>query len=339
MTSPAPDDDALVTESPTGADPTFFDRFYFNLHGTDPTPLVMIGAGVYPPAGVVDGYILVVDGDTQHNLRFSNESGSSTGVGPLAWRTDEPLQQWHLSVAPNPLGLELDVTWNARTAAWQTEDITVDNGRGETSNFSHFFQSGSYTGTMTWAGQTSTVDGWLGQRDRSRGVRVVAGGQGMHLWVQAQLPDRSVAFIMDETRSHEMYLCDGAVLHTDRSTDPIIDVRHDLTFDDGLDFREGRLLVTTESGEQLHIAVDGTSGGGFLSGGGYGGWHGKRHGADYVEHDSFTLDGSVSPRTLDMPLTDRPARFEIDGVTGTGVFEFAVTRSPSYTYRPSLKRP
>ncbi|WP_206515919.1 DUF7064 domain-containing protein [Nocardioides pantholopis] len=336
MQSPEPDVDALVSEAPDGADPSFFDRFYFNLHGTDPTPLVMIGGGVYPPAGVVDGYVLVVDGDTQHNLRFSDLSAPRSSVGPLRWETVEPLKVWRLRVEENPLGLELDVTWTARTAAWRTEDIRVDNGRGGTSDFSHYFQSGTYTGSMTWNGATVSVDGWTGQRDRSRGVRVVAGGQGMHLWVQAQLADRSVAFIMDETRTHEMYLCDGAVLHTDGSSDPIVDLQHDLTFDAGLDFRTGRLVVTTQSGEVLRIDVDGTAGGGFLSGGGYGGWHGKAHGSHHLEHDSFALDGSVSPRTLDMPLTDRPARFFVDGAPGVGVFEFAVTRSPSYAYVPSL---
>ena len=338
MKSPDPDTDALVNEAPPGADPAFFDRFYFNLHGAEPTPLVMIGGGVYPPAEVVDGYLLVVDGDTQHNLRFSDLGSPRSSVGPLRWETIEPLRVWRLQVDQNPLGLELDVTWTARTAAWRTEDITVDNGRGGTSNFSHYFQSGSYTGSMTWNGTTTSVDGWTGQRDRSRGVRVVAGGQGLHLWVQAQLADRSVAFIMDETRAHEMYLCDGAVLHTDGSTDRIADVRHDLTFDAGLDFRVGRLLVTTQAGEELEIEVDGTAGGGFLSGGGYGGWHGKAHGANHVEQDSFALDGTVTPRTLDMPLTDRPAKFVVNGEPGAGVFEFAVTRSPSYTYRASLPK-
>lgn len=332
-----PQTDALVDTHPAGADPAFFDRFYFNLHGTDPTPLVMIGGGVYPAAEVVDGYVIVVDGGVQHNLRFSDVGPPRDHVGPLAWRTVEPLRTWTISIDENPLGLELDVTWNARTAPWRTDDIVVDNGRGGSSRFTHFFQSGTYDGTLTWAGRTHRVDGWVGQRDRSRGVRAVAGGQGMHLWVQAQFTDLTVAFIADETRAHEMYLCDGAVLHTDGAVDPIVDVRHDLDLDDGLDLRRGRLVVTTASGRVLDIGADGSAGGGFLSGGGYGGWHGKARGHDHLEHDTFLLDGSVSPRTLDMPLTDRPTRFTLDGETGAGILEFAVTRSPTYTYRPSLR--
>lgn len=336
MPSTLPQDDALVTRAPVDADPAFFDRFYFNLHGAEPTPLIMIGAGVYPPAGLVDGYVIVVDEGTQHNARFSQRSDPGSQVGPLSWETVEPLRTWRLRIDDNPLGVQLDATWTARTAPWQTEDIVVDNGRGGTSHFSHYFQSGTFAGTLVWNGVQSSIDGWRGQRDRSRGVRVVAGGQGMHLWVQAQLADRSVAFIMDETRDHRMYLCDGAVLSTDGSTDRIVDVQHDLSFDPSLDFRHGHLVATTEGGEVLEIDVDGSLGGGFLSGGGYGGWHGADHGPTAFESDTFALDGSITPLTLDMPLTDRPARFVVDGEPGVGVFEFAVSRSSSYRYAPRM---
>ena len=74
-------------------------------------------------------------------------------------------------------------------------------------------------------------------------------------------------------------------------------------------------------------------GGGFLSGGGYGGWHGK-HLEPVTEHERWDLDGSVTPKALDTPLTDRPATFRSGDTVGTGVFEFAHTRSTSYVYEP-----
>jgi hypothetical protein len=43
----------------------------------------------------------------------------------------------------------------------------------------------------------------------------------------------------------------------------------------------------------------------------------------------------VSPRTADTSLTDRLASFTWEGRPGLGVFEFALTRSPSYAYRPT----
>lgn len=339
MRSLTDDDDRLVSSLPDGVAPGYFDRFYFNLHGAEPTPLIMLGAGVYPGTGVVDGYVLRVDGAMQRNLRFGDEPAdlAVTGVGPLSWRVVKPLEEWALTLGPNPLGVELDVVWRARTAAWRTEDIEVDNGRGGHSRFGHFFQSGRYEGTLTLDGEVLEVTGWLGQRDRSRGVRVVAGGQGLHLWVQAQFADRSVAFMLDEDRSHHVIMCDGGVLYENGDQDPIISVAHRLVFDDGLDFLRGELLLRTQAGHEYPLTVDGTSGGGFLSGGGYGGWHGKRHGRNHLSYDEFPLDGSVTPRNLDMPLTDRPAAFLMNGEKGTGVFEFAHTRSPRYNYRPSLE--
>jgi hypothetical protein len=330
-------DDTLVSELPPAAAADFFDRFYFNLHEpTKPTPLVMVGAGVYPGQGLADGYVILVRDGLQSNLRFSTSAtGPVGGVGPLHWETVEPLETWALSLEPNPIGVEFDVVWRARTAPWRTDDIVVDNGRGGHSNFSHFFQSGSYSGWLRVGDVTHDIAGWVGQRDRSRGVRVVAGGQGLHLWVQAQFPDRSIAFIMDESRTHETTLLDGAVLRCDGTTDRIGSVRHDLEFSDGLDLVRGKLFITTESGNAFTLGVDGTAGGGFLSGGGYGGWHGQPHGDDVIEHDAFPLDGSVTPRNLDMPLTDRPAAFRIDGEFGAGVCEFAVTRSAAYRYHAS----
>ena len=93
---------------------------------------------------------------------------------------------------------------------------------------------------------------------------------------------------------------------------------------------------TTAADAVYTIAVDASEHGIYMAGAGYGGWHGTRRGRDHLEYDVYSLDGSVSPSSLDTALTDRPARFRWDGVDGVGVFEFAHSRSRSYTYRPTL---
>ena len=98
----------------------------------------------------------------------------------------------------------------------------------------------------------------------------------------------------------------------------------------------GRVVVATEGGATYEIDADARAGGGYMSGGGYGGHHGKPAGRDHVEHDVYPLDGSVSPRTVDTSLTDRLAAFMWDGHPGLGIFEFALTRSRSYTYEPTI---
>ena len=125
-------------------------------------------------------------------------------------------------------------------------------------------------------------------------------------------------------------------MHEDGTVDDITDVKHDLTFDENLDLEGGRVVVSTAAGESYDIAADASAGGGFMSGGGYGGHHGRPMGKDHLEHDVYPLDGSVNQRTLDSSLTDRLASFEWDGVAGLGIFEFALSRSSSYSYEPTL---
>ncbi|MBD0860296.1 hypothetical protein IA539_03615 [Gordonia sp. zg691] len=330
--------DRLVTPDATGLPGGFFDRFVFNMHPTDElTPSVIAGFGIYPPKDTADGFVVVSDDTQQRNLRFSTVLSESQreGAGPFRFEVVEPNTQWRLTLAPNEIGVEFDVTWRARTSAWFGE-VAVDNASADRTAFDHLFQSGLYEGTLTVDGDQVSVDGWYGQRDRSRGVRTMSGGQGLHIWYQAQFPDLSIGFLLVETRSHERLLLEGAVMHTDGWVDPVVNVRHALNFDDNRDLTGGDVEVTTAAGERYLVKADAGARGGFMAGAGYGGHHGDFHGVDHVESDRYPLDGSVSPSTLDSALTDRLSRFDLAGTLGSGIFEFALTRSRSYSYRPSL---
>jgi hypothetical protein len=330
--------DELVAPDAKGLPERFFDRFVFNLHSRESaSPSILFGLGIYPPKDTVDGFAILVTDTEQRNVRFSTELSATDGTsaGPFSWRVVEPMQTWHVRLGPNPTGLEFDLEWRARAPAWFGE-VAVKQGESVTAAFDHLFQSGYYTGTLTIDGIQQQVDGWYGQRDRSRGVRTMSGGQGLHIWYQAQFDDRSVGFLLVEDRSQGRLLLEGAVMHESGELDPIVDVLHDLQFTDDLDLKGGTVEVRTQAGATYRIDADASAGGGFMSGGGYGGHHGKPAGRDHLEHDTYPLDGSVSPRTLDSSLTDRLAAFTWDGRPGLGIFEFAHTRSSSYTYCPTL---
>ena len=340
MTVPFPD--VLVAAGTPGLPDRFFDRFVFNLHAADgPDPYVIFGLGIYPARDVIDGFAIVVTGTEQRNLRLSDELSTTRRttaggtLGPLTWDVPAPMRTWRAALGPNPAGLEFDLSWRARTLAW-TGDVSVTNTDGGASSFAHLFQSGRYEGVLRIDGQEVRVDGWYGQRDRSRGVRTMTGGQGLHLWVQAQFPDRSVGFLTAESRDHQRLLLEGAVMHEDGRLDPVTDVRHDLRFDDGLDLRGGIVEVVTQAGAVYLISADAAARGGYMSGGGYGGQHGRPMGRGHLEHDAYPLDGSVTPRVLGTALTDRLTTFTWDGTPGRGIFEFALTRSPSYRYHPTM---
>jgi hypothetical protein len=340
MTDPVIDvfGDELVAPDAAGLPERFFDRFVFNMHARESTALsILFGLGVYPPVNTIDGFAMLVTGTEQRNLRFSTELSvtDGSGAGPFSFEVLKPMKAWRLVLGPNPTGVECDLTWRARAPAWFG---TVGVGRdGEvTAAFEHLFQSGQYAGTLSIDGEVVDIDGWYGQRDRSRGVRTMSGGQGLHIWYQAQFPDRSVGFLLVEDRHHARVLLEGAVMHSDGTADAIVDVAHDLVFDDELDLVSGRVLVTTTGGVRHLIDADARAGGGYMAGAGYGGRHGRPMGRDHVEFDRYPLDGTVTPRTLDTSLTDRLTAFAWDGRPGIGIFEFALTRSSSYTYRPTL---
>jgi hypothetical protein len=159
------------------------------------------------------------------------------------------------------------------------------------------------------------------------------------LWYQAQFPDRSIGFLLAENRQHEQVLLEGVVMHESGKLDPVTIVHHDLQFDGGLDLVSGSVEIQTADGATYRVDADASAGGGYMAGGGYDGRHGRPSGRDHIEHDSYPLDGTVSPRTLGTALTDRLTAFTWNGTLGYGILEFAVTRSRSYAYCPTLARP
>lgn len=332
-------DEVIRPEEVPGLPERFFDRFVFNVHPTDATsPSVLFGLGLHPVRDTVDGFAILSTPTEQRNARYSTElSATDWGrCGPFAYEVFEPNRTWRVTLGENPTGMTFDLTWEARTPAWWG-DIDVTNSSGETTSFAHLFQSGWASGTLTIDGVEQQVERWYSQRDRSRGVRTMAGGQGLHIWYQAQFEDRSVGFLLVESRDGGRILLEGAVMHTNGGLDEIVDVRHDLVFDDQLDLRSGRVQATTASGTVYPIDTDASAGGGYMAGGGYGGHHGKALGLDHVEGEVYPLDGTVTQRTLDSSLTDRLCVFDWEGRPGSGIFEFALTRSSSYRYRSTLE--
>ncbi|MBD0020778.1 hypothetical protein [Gordonia sp. (in: high G+C Gram-positive bacteria)] len=332
--------DALIGPERTDLPAGFFDRFMFNMHPVEVapgSPSIILGFGIYPPKDTTDGFLVYADGAEQRNLRFAGELGVTgrTGAGPLRYDVEIPNERWRLTLAANDIGVDGEIVWRSRTPAWWGE-VAVDNATSTRTAFDHLFQSGTYTGTLRVDGAEVSLDGWYGQRDRSRGVRTMAGGQGLHIWFQAQFPEFSIGLLLVETRTGERLLLEGAVMHVAGHLDPITGVRHALTFDDGLDLTGGHVEVRTEAGRTYRVRADPAGRGGYMAGAGYGGHQGNSRGADHVESDRYPLDGSVSPRTLDSALTDRLCAFELDGTQGSGIFEFALTRSRSYTYRRTL---
>jgi hypothetical protein len=317
---------------------SWFDRFYFCLHA-DGGPILVAGAGVYPNAGRIDGYACLARGAEQRNLRFSDALGGDrtrTDVGPLRWEVSEPLRSWRLAIGENAAGIELDATWTARSAPWLVEPIAVAHAEGPQTEFAHFFQCGRWEGSLTVDGEEIDVGGWLGARDRSWGVRRTRERLGMHLWLLAHFDDHSVAVHYNEHRDGRPQHCDGALLPDDGEPVAVTALRHDMRVDTEGELQAGRFELDLATGETVEVACSTSHPGLYMAGAGYGGWHGRDHGARHVEHERWALDGPLGPRTLSLGLTDKACRFVSGGRRGAGLVELALSRSADYAYRPNL---
>ena len=324
------------------ASPTWFDRFYFNLHPQGPGPLVVLGAGVYPNVEVIDGYACVAAGDRQDNIRFSAPLGAEgrarTEVGPLRWEVQEPLRRWRLALDAPAAGLTADLTFTARTDPYAVEPIAVAHDDGPRTEFWHFFQAGEYNGVLEINGQTHAVDAWRGLRDRSWGVRRVRERLGIHMWGGVQFDDWCLAVNYNEDRDGRVTHLDGAWLPVDGGPSaPVVGFRHDLSFDGAGELESGLVQAELHDGRSFELSVRSLGRGLYMAGAGYGGWHGQARGV-HEEHDAFALDGSVSPRSLPLGLVDKLCAYSDGDREGFGVFELAASRSSSYTYRPTITR-
>jgi hypothetical protein len=100
----------------------------------------------------------------------------------------EPMQEVRLWADPETSKIGLDLRWRARTQPYGLRRGTLRAGDDVVWDQCHLFQSGIYDGTYTAGGATYTVDGWIGQRDHSWGIRDHARCP-LWLWWQIQLDD------------------------------------------------------------------------------------------------------------------------------------------------------
>jgi hypothetical protein len=339
-----PDDDYLLhhsadTFATVASDlPNWFERLYFNFHDREGSVLALTGFGVFPNMHVADAYVAVTDATAQRNVRLCRDLGgrrSDTSVGPLALTLVEPMRRWRLELQETE-GVAFDVVFEARTIAQSVGVIEFDRGDGSSTAFRHYNQAGDYSGTLSVDGRSHAVEGWIGQRDHSWGLRYPRERQGLHFWIAAHFDDRTFMASYNESRQHEVVFCEGAVLFTDdRPPIPVIDVRHELTVtDNGQQSAEAEIRMILADGSDATFLVRPALPDLYMSGCGYGGWQGQHRGPLHVESERWEHGHAPDLRHEPTGVVDQLATFEWNGQRGVGVFELGVSRSSSYAYAP-----
>ena len=336
------------------SDRNFYDRYYFNAFPVSGEAMLIVGVGQYPNLGVTDAFALFRDKSSHRVVRASRELGADrmdTRVGPFKVEVIEGLKRLRVTLDPNEHGLSFDLTWAGSIPAqvepqhfvrWQ-ERVTFDSRR--------LAQTGRWTGTIAVGDDVISVapDRWQGTRDRSWGIRPVGepeppGIQGKKfmtfywLYAPVQFEDHSILCIVQEDEQGRRVLEEAVRVWNDGATEYLGRPEYRPVYAEGT-----RDVVSATIG----FAPPGSGGKPFelrvtpllpvhlMAGTGYGlepDWkHGMYQGPDLVVQGvTYDLE-NPGDRERMWGLVDAAARFEYDGHTGYGLFEyFALGDHPSF---------
>ena len=206
------------------SDRNFYDRYYFNLHGSSDELFMVMGLGQYPNLAVQDAFACVRRGGLQHVVRASRELGDrmDTSVGPFRVEVIEPCQGAFVcdpsaytrsDADSGDLRSPATSTWEGAIPAFEEPRQYVRKYGRVLFDTMRFAQTGCWTGTLEVAGETFDVtpDRWWGTRDRSWGVRPhgepehpgIRQGEGqmsgMWNYSPMQFDDHSILYMLNET--------------------------------------------------------------------------------------------------------------------------------------------
>ncbi|HEX5615845.1 MAG TPA: hypothetical protein VFZ83_11895 [Acidimicrobiia bacterium] len=196
------------------SDRNFYDRYYFNLHGSTDELFMVLGMGQYPNLATQDAFAVVCRDGMHRVVRASRELGdrADTTVGPFRVEVLEPLQRLRFVLEPTEHPMAFDLTWDGAIPAFEEPRHFVRRHGRVLFDTMRFAQTGCWTGTLEVGGETITItpDRWKGTRDRSWGVRPVGeaeppgirqgSGQMIGMWNYApmQFDDCSILYILQE---------------------------------------------------------------------------------------------------------------------------------------------
>lgn len=176
---------------PAPAPPYWQESCFFVAHRPDrPGDVLLLSLTSHPSRASMDCHVMTRVDDRLRFARFTRrctDASRATVVGATAVRVVEPYRRIEVTAgagAPVPMHL----TWTRRTAPCVLPPGSVTAGGRLVWSQRHLFQSGRFDGWYEVDGERRAVDGWVGQRDHSWGVRD-HGRAPMWMWLAVQLPD------------------------------------------------------------------------------------------------------------------------------------------------------
>lgn len=251
------------------------ESYFFELHRPDARgDVVFFTMARYPARQLMDSIQMGrVDGARVLGAlnRPSGDDPHTTELPGARVEVVRPFEELRLWADPALAAIGLDLTFRARTQPYALRRGTLRAGDDVVWDQRHILQSGIYTGTYTLDGAVRTVDGWVGQRDHSWGIRD-HGRCPLWMWLQIQLDDGFLGVWHWELANGAHVYTDGCWAGADRSDPvPVVDFRHELAWTTAggapADYGEhgeavaglrGACAFTLAGGRRLGVEAEGT---------------------------------------------------------------------------------
>jgi hypothetical protein len=227
------------------------ESYFFELHQPDARgDVVFFTMAHYPARQVMDSIQMGrIGGKGVLGMQSRPYAGDphTTEVPGAKVEVIRPFEEVRLWADPDVAAIGVDVTFRARTQPYGLRRGSMRAGEDVVWDQSHILQSGAYTGTYTTDGVTRDIDGWIGQRDHSWGIRD-HGRCPLWMWLQIQFEDGFLGVWHWELANGARIYTDGCWAATDRSEPtPVVDFSHDLEWTDA----DGHSATYGEHGDMV----------------------------------------------------------------------------------------
>lgn len=216
--------------------PHWRESYFFEFHRPDGRgDVVFFTMALFPARGHMDSIQMGRIGGNQVLGVLNRPTGvdpHTTDVGGARVEIVRPFDEIRLFADPARAEIGLDLTFRARTQPYGLRRGTMRAFDEIVWDQSHILQSGTYTGTYTHAGVVHEVDGWVGQRDHSWGIRD-HGRCPLWIWFQLQFEDGFLGVWHWEYENGARVYTDGCWAGADGSDPvPLVDFHHDMEWVD-----------------------------------------------------------------------------------------------------------
>jgi len=202
-----------------GTDRNFYDRYFFNGYAYEGELFFAAAMGIYPHLNIADAaFVVVRDGveTALHASRWLGMERMDMSVGPISIEVLEPLNRLKLKVDAPDKGIRAEIVFEGRAFPIEEPRFIRRNGPRTFMDYTRLTQNGRYTGWLEVDGKRENVDGFVGTRDRSWGIRPIgardaqelappAPAQFFWIWSPCNFPDGSFFFHTNDDAAGEAW--------------------------------------------------------------------------------------------------------------------------------------